>query len=173
MITAPSFITVRARSPFIPDLKDEMHSRGMRVTAQRMAVLEVVDQTKGHPCAEDVYAQVKKKLPHISLATVYKALGELREIGRLKVLPVSGKLRYDTEQSPDHHHLVCTRCKRVEDVFPKDSFQEPVLDEGSMMGFRITGAEVTFRGLCPRCSEQSSGSTASKVQIELEPRKGR
>lgn len=145
----------------IPDLKAEMRSRGMRVTAQRLAVLEVVDETRGHPCAEEVYAQVKKKLPRISLATVYKALGELRELGRLTVLPVSGKLRYDLEQGSPHHHLVCTRCRRVEDVHPEDAFQEPMLDEGSKMGFHITASEVTFRGLCPRCWEQSLEPAAS------------
>lgn len=147
----------RGKEYIVTDLKDEMRSRGMRVTAQRLAVLKVVDETTGHPSAEEVYAQVKKKLPHISLATVYKALGELRQIGRLKVLPISGKLRYDTEQRPAHHHLVCTLCGRVEDVFPQNPFQGPVLDERSMMGFRITASEVTFRGFCPRCWEQSGG----------------
>lgn len=136
------------------DLKTQMRSRGMRVTAQRLAVLEVVDEAQGHPCADEVYERVKVKLPNISLATVYKALSELREIGRLRALPVAGKLRFGTENKP-HHHLVCDRCKRVEDVFPDGSFPEPVLDEGSMMGFRITGAEITFRGLCPDCLEPS------------------
>jgi len=123
----------------------------MRVTPQRLAVLEVVSSTPEHLCAEQVYLKVRQKLPSISLATVYKALGELREAGTVRALPVSGKLRYDGPSQDEHHHLVCDRCRRVEDVRPGSGFTKPELSAEAKLGFEILGAEITFRGICPEC----------------------
>ncbi|MCA1838898.1 MAG: Fur family transcriptional regulator [Actinomycetota bacterium] len=151
-----------------------LRSRGKRVTPQRMAVLEVVEQSQEHLSAEQVYERVRQQLPHISLATVYKALGELRDVGRLDVVPVSGKLRYDAADRPSHHHLVCERCKKIVDVPPDADFSLPALDETSSMGFDIVRAEITFKGICPDCRKQleaqlEQGKRAGELSV---PRRG-
>lgn len=131
-----------------------LRSRGKRVTPQRMAVLEAVRQSPGHPSAEEVHSIVRSTMPHISLATVYKALNELRELGQIKVLPISGKLRYDAERVPGHHHLICEQCKHVVDVYSDAPVADLGLDDESRMGFEILAAEVTFRGICPECTRE-------------------
>lgn len=135
-----------------PDLSEVLRSRGLRVTPQRLAVLAAVRSSSRHLTVEEVYRRVQRRLPHISLATVYKALGELRELGELKVLPVSGKLQFDGNLQA-HHHLVCERCGRAVDI-EANGFSPPVLEAGQGQGFEISGVEVTFRGVCPGCREQ-------------------
>lgn len=131
-----------------------LHRRGMRVTPQRVAVMDAVSGNGSHPSAEEVYEEVRERIPSISLATVYKVLGELRDLGQLRELPVSGKLRFDADVGP-HHHLVCDRCRRVEDVRRDGASPAPKLPSAAAGGFRILGAEVIFRGLCPGCREPS------------------
>ena len=132
-------------------LSSVLRSKGKRVTPQRMAVLQAVRSSKEHPSAEQVYEEVRRSLPHISLATVYKALNELREAGQVRALPVAGKLRYDAERGPGHHHLVCEQCRTVVDVELGGYLIEPELDDEARAGFEILTADVTFRGLCPSC----------------------
>lgn len=137
-----------------------LRTRGLRVTPQRIAVLSAVEGSGEHLSAEDVFERVRHEMPHISLATVYKTLTELRRIGRLRVLPVSGKLRYDRSDRPPHHHLVCERCRRVVDV--RDGlFPAPHLPPEERMGFEILGAEVTFTGICGECMKLQGAVEAS------------
>lgn len=128
-----------------------LRAKGMRATPQRLAVLEAVRTSGEHLCAEQVYERVRETLPHISLATVYKALNELREIGKVRALPVSGKLRFDVDEGVEHHHLICERCSRVLDVNAGEAFQIPQLPEAYRGGFEVYRTQVNFRGLCPRC----------------------
>lgn len=133
------------------------------MTPQRVAVLEAVRTSQKHPSAEQVYEQVRKQLPHISLATVYKALNELREAGQVRALPVAGKLRYDAEGVPGHHHLVCEQCKTVVDVRLDGFIVEPELEDEARQGFEILSADVMFRGVCPNCrGEWTTGPHGQK-----------
>jgi Fe2+ or Zn2+ uptake regulation protein len=138
-------------------LYEALKERGMRVTPQRMAVLEAVRDSHAHLSAEEVYEEVRRRIPNISLGTVYKALGELRDVGQVRVLQVSGKLRFDGGAGP-HSHLVCQRCHRVEDVGVD---VEVTLPEEARRGYQLLGVEVSFWGICPRCSEQSATPKAS------------
>lgn len=136
-----------------------LRSSGKRVTPQRTAVAEAVASSKEHPSAEDVYLSVRDKLPSISLATVYKALGELREIGHLRVVPVSGKVRFDADLG-QHNHFVCDRCRKVDDIHTPVSRGMPKSADW-LAGYEVRGAEMTFRGLCPDCREQNGAREAS------------
>ena len=149
-----------------PSLSTTLHSRGMRVTPQRLAVLETIQRSRDHLSAEQVFGQVKHKIPNISLATVYKALKELRDVGKVRVLPISGKLRYDALDRPRHHHVVCEGCSQVTDLPVDKSIQDPKIPETARMGFQIWGAEITFRGLCPDCREQGVAINPSNMSTE-------
>ncbi|MGH2769834.1 MAG: Fur family transcriptional regulator, partial [Actinomycetota bacterium] len=120
-----------------------LQAKGLRVTPQRVAVLGVLSASREHLSAEEVFGQVRQELPNISLATVYKALGELRRVGELCALPVLGRLRFDLISNPAHHHLVCESCQRVVDV-ELDRFR-PEMPSKGLMGFDILGVEVIFR----------------------------
>lgn len=133
-----------------------LRSWGMRITPQRVAVLEAVRQGGSPLSAEEIYEKVRQQIPHISLATVYKALGELRRIGQLRVLPVSGKLRFEAGLGT-HCHLICQRCRRVEDVRGHGEPALPRLPEEKRRGFEILGVEVAFWGICPTCRQPMNG----------------
>jgi Fe2+ or Zn2+ uptake regulation protein len=144
---------------------DALRSWGMRVTPQRVAVLESVRGSGRHLSAEEVYAEVRRRIPNISLGTVYKALGELRDVGQIRALQVSGKLRFDAGEGP-HSHLVCQRCHRIDDV--AEVGVELGLPEHERRGYQVLGVEVSFWGICPDCREQSATTRASNTRANIE-----
>ena len=89
---------------------------GLAVTHQRQVVYEAVIASHGHYSPEDIYATVRRRIPSISLATVYNNLRLFIECGMLReVSPHASTLRVDGNLKP-HHHLVCSRCKSVQDI---------------------------------------------------------
>lgn len=127
-----------------------------RMTRQRKAVLEVLQSTRSHPDAAWIYQEVKKKVPSISLGTVYRTLDALVKEGKIQALHTGGATRYDAFTDP-HPHLVCTSCGAVVDL---ELEVEPVLEAAQRQNpeVRITGAKLTFEGLCPRCAAESLAS---------------
>lgn len=130
--------------------------RTVRVTPQRRAVLETIRNSRAHLSADQIWNQVRVIIPNISLATVYKALSEFKDVGQIRALPLSGKLRFDIEDGPGHHHLVCQRCGTVADVYATDGLTEPILSQTAEQGFEISATEITFKGLCPSCQNGSA-----------------
>lgn len=133
--------------------RDLAAKHGLAVTHQRQVVYEAVIASHGHYSPEEVYASVRRRIPSISLATVYNNLRLFIECGLLReVTPHASTLRVDGNLKP-HHHLVCLRCKAVRDIegelvdFKRLSPQ--VLD-----GFDLTQPLVEVFGLCRRCSAQ-------------------
>lgn len=87
------------------------------MTHQRMDVFRDVASSDSHPSVEEFYDKLKKKLPMISLDTVYRTVSTLEHIGILSKVSVSDNMgRYDSNLTP-HHHLVCTRCKSIMDIY--------------------------------------------------------
>jgi Fur family transcriptional regulator, peroxide stress response regulator len=124
---------------------------GLAATHQRQVIYETVVATPGHYSPEQIYAEVRRRTPSISLATVYNNLrlfvehGLLREVGpRASTLLVEGNLE-------PHHHLVCTRCKAVQDI-EGDFINYKKLSRQAPRGFDLTQALVEVFGLCRRCS---------------------
>ena len=121
----------------------------LRLTPQRIAILDYLEGNKSHPSAEDIYRAVVKKFPTVSLATVYNTLSTLERRGRLLKLSIDpSKARYDPNAFP-HHHLICTHCKMIEDVDTHYRFALPDTD------FEVTGSHVEFYGTCPKCKKMS------------------
>jgi Fe2+ or Zn2+ uptake regulation protein len=94
-----------------------------RLTNQKMAVLEYLKSVKIHPSAETVYAEVKKALPRITLATVYRNLKELSKEGLIQEIPAKAS-RYDGDIS-SHAHFICEKCGQIFDVFSQCSLIKP------------------------------------------------
>ena len=132
------------------ELTATFRSQGLKVTPQRLAVFRVLDGNRHHPTAESVHAAVVCELPTISLRTVYSVLGELAELGEILQLDLgTGSNRFDPNVDA-HHHLVCERCGTVRDVHVDHPEVRPT--SVSAEGFRITGTEIVFRGLCASCA---------------------
>lgn len=136
----------------VDDLLTRLRARDYRLTAQRRAVAEVLQGEHVHLTAEQVHARAVAAIPEISRATVYNALGELVALGEVRKVGVDGRaVRYDPNVAGPHHHLVCRGCGLILDV-PVVEGTVPALPRGSRHGFAVEDVEVTYRGLCPRCT---------------------
>lgn len=134
------------------DLLDRLRGRGWRLTAQRRVVAEVLDGDHVHLTADEVHALATARLPEISRATVYNTLGEMVSLGEvIEVSTDRRAMRYDPNAHRPHQHLVCANCGMVRDVRPTGDLIED-LPETERFGFRISGADVTYHGLCPSCT---------------------
>jgi Fur family peroxide stress response transcriptional regulator len=120
----------------------------IKLTPQRIAILNYLNGNKQHPSAENIYKAVKSQFPTMSFATVYntlEALGARGNIRELKIDPC--KKRYDPDMS-SHHHLICTKCNTVFDVF-KDF--EINLPDDIAQGFKVITTNIEFFGICQKC----------------------
>lgn len=132
------------------ELRAQFKERGVPLTHQRLAVYEELSARHDHPSAETLYASLKKAYPSLSLATVYKTLQTLHEMGMVsRVDSPTAQARYDAIVET-HHHAVCTGCGRIEDLFdPRlDSLPAP-----KAAGFVPSGHSVHFHGLCAKCAK--------------------
>lgn len=93
---------------------------GLKVTPQRIAILEVVLSLENHPDAETVIDYIRLNYPHVSIGTVYQTLTTLVKKGIItKVKTQNEHMRYDPVKD-NHHHLYCSESERIEDFFDKD-----------------------------------------------------
>jgi Fur family peroxide stress response transcriptional regulator len=99
---------------------EQMHKalkdKGCRLTPQRLAMLKILAKSEGHPSIEQIYEQIKINFPTTSLATIYKTMSLLRDMGEvLELTPTSVGTRYDGNRPYPHTHIICTRCGRILD----------------------------------------------------------
>ncbi|MDH6116463.1 Fur family transcriptional regulator [Kitasatospora sp. GAS204B] len=133
------------------DLLTRLREQGWRLTAQRRVVAEVLDGEHVHLTADEVHARAVDRLPEISRATVYNTLGELVQLGEVLEVSTDGRAkRYDPNAHHAHQHLICSVCGTIRDVHPS---ADPLaaLPDAERFGFAVSGAEITYRGLCPDC----------------------
>src|ERR1700722_13425977 len=126
--------------------------RGLKLTPQRECIFGVLYTARVHPSAESVFAEARKRMPTMSLKTVYQTLHDLTEMGELQQLDLgTGRSRFDPNVDR-HHHLVCTRCGKVRDLYAEFGVEVPA---DQSQGFSIGSAEVVCRGLCADCAQTS------------------
>jgi Fur family transcriptional regulator, ferric uptake regulator len=121
----------------------------VRLTRQRQAVLHVVRRSQAHPDAASVFEEVRRELPNISLATVYRSLEALAIEGHIaKIEAAGGPARFDG-RTHDHPHFVCTHCGAVMDI---DVELPNLCASVNVPGLSIQGAQVQFYGVCSGCA---------------------
>ena len=129
-----------------------LREQGIYVTAQRLAVLRVVG-AQPHAKAEEVLQAVRDEIGAISRQSVYGTLNTLTDVGLLRrIQPMGSPARYENRTGDNHHHLICRRCDRVEDVDCAIG-ERPCLTASDAQGFDIDEAEVIYWGLCPACRQ--------------------
>jgi Fe2+ or Zn2+ uptake regulation protein len=137
------------------ELVELFRREGLRITPQRQQIFKVLSGNTVHPTAEWVWHSVRTEMPSVSLKTVYDTLHELVSLGELQRLDLgTGAGRFDPNVS-EHHHLVCRRCGRVQDLHADFSSLE--IPAPQRNGFQASNAEVVFRGLCHECSLVNQG----------------
>jgi Fur family transcriptional regulator, peroxide stress response regulator len=130
-----------------------MRGSGIKLTHQRIEIFREAARTGDHPDAETIFKRVRKRIPTISLDTVYRTLWMLNDMGLITTLgPQRGRVRFDANASP-HHHFICTKCGKVGDFYSKEFDDLEVPEQVSRMG-EVATTHVQFRGLCSRCREK-------------------
>lgn len=129
---------------------------GQRRSKQRELILEELRGVTSHPTADELYEMVRKRMPNISLGTVYRNLELLASHGIILKIETGGKNRFDGNATT-HPHLRCTNCGRIEDLNLQITSED--LDNDQSKGFSITGCNVEYLGLCPDCAKIMSGVT--------------
>lgn len=122
----------------------------MKVTPQRVAIYEAVAATEAHPPPEEVFRLVRDEMPNVSLATVYKTLDFLEEIGLVaRVSSEGSNRRYDANLEP-HHHLVCSECGSITDFL--DASLNDLRLRRRLGGFKPERISVQVTGVCADCA---------------------
>jgi len=138
------------------DPTELLRARGVRVTAQRLAVLKAVEDHP-HICADDVAGAARSEIGAISRQSVYDALAALEAAGLVRrIQPAGSPARFETRVRDNHHHLVCRSCGRVVDVDCAVG-AAPCLTASDDAGYEIDEAEVAFWGRCPDCQDSPQG----------------
>ena len=124
---------------------------GIRLTPQRLAIAEVVINSKDHPSVQQIYDRVSDQFPYITLATVYSTLGVLQNKGLIQELPFQKLSRYDANLAP-HANLVCVSCGTVVDTdIGQDQIELLRKELAHKAEFDIASQRVDFYGWCPNC----------------------
>ena len=132
----------------------KLRERGYRLTPQRMAVLRILSASEEHPSVEQIYERVKAEFPMTSLATVYKTLTLLKEMGEVLELGFSDDSnRYDGAQPYPHPHLICIKCRNIIDA-KVATLSELPQEVARSTGYRIVSQRLDFFGICPQCQER-------------------
>lgn len=126
-----------------------------RMTKQRLIILEELRKTNDHPTAEELYNVVKKRIPHISLGTVYRNLDFLSDTGVIRKLESGlASKRFDGDMSI-HNHVHCVYCGKIGDV--KQSVEAPIMEDISVDGFSsILNQRVEYDGICKECAKRQA-----------------
>jgi Fur family ferric uptake transcriptional regulator len=120
------------------------------MTRQRRVILNELRKANSHLTADEVYQMVRRKLPRISLGTVYRNLEVLSESGDIKKLELGGAQKLFDGKAEAHYHVRCVRCGRVDDV-PGDL--SPIISDvfRDVSDYEIVGHQLVLTGLCPDC----------------------
>ena len=138
------------------DLITRLRDSGHRLTPQRMAVIKTLIGNREHLNAEQIYERVREDFPMTSLATVYKTVTVLKEMGEIQEISFDGEGKhFDGGSSHSHPHLICIRCRRIEDLDVADWSLLPA-DIARQTGYRIEGHRLDFFGVCPACQEEEA-----------------
>jgi Fur family peroxide stress response transcriptional regulator len=132
-----------------------MRDHDYRITPQRLAILEILAVSDGHPTVEQIYDRIKVNFPTTSLATVYKNISIIKELGEVLELGFSdGSNRYDGNKPYPHPHLICVKCKKITDpdLATLKEMAEEVADE---TGFKILTHRLDFFGVCGDCHKKT------------------
>ena len=131
-------------------LTEKLKLAGLKITPQRLEVLNLFYGKKLHPTADEVWRNVRKKFPAIPKATVYNILDTFVEKGIVKVLIIGKEMRFDFNTS-FHGHFVCKKCGKIYDVdldcVGLGQGNLPVLSEGH----KVEDFQLNFFGICKNC----------------------
>lgn len=143
-------VRVTARDRF-ERLRDLARRRRLRLTPQREALLRVLGRVTDHPTADELHRGVRRAIPSVSPATVYRNVQVLVRAGVIATLARAGAAAQYDANLEDHHHFICHRCGRVLDIYLRGIDYQLDAGRSRLRGARIDACEVRLSGVCARC----------------------
>ncbi|MHB0970970.1 MAG: Fur family transcriptional regulator [Thermoanaerobaculia bacterium] len=128
---------------------DRCREEGLNVTPQRIAVYKALVKSAEHPTPEMLFRKVKRAMPSLSLATIYKSLAALEELGLVQAVEIDSESRRYDANMHRHHHLVCTKCRKVTDFY--DDSLDHMKPKRATRGFSPQSISVKVLGVCASC----------------------
>lgn len=125
-----------------------------RLTPQRVELIRLISASEGHPTASRLYNQIKVQFPTLSLATVYKTLDLLKELGEVLEIGLRDDSHYDGNKPYPHPHLICTKCQKILDGELEVAVENIVQEVEKNFGFQIVKHQLNFYGICPDCQNK-------------------
>ncbi len=132
-------------------LVDALRAAGLKVTPQRLAIVDCIALDETHPTAQELYERLHARFPTMSVATVYNTLDALTGIGRCRELHMGGSTRFDPNVDA-HDHAVCERCGSIRDVAHAHDASQAAAQR-ALPGFSVMRVERIYRGVCAQCAE--------------------
>lgn len=131
-----------------------LREEGYRLTPQRLAVLRILADSQKHPSVEGIYERVRGDFPMTSLATIYKTVTLLKEMGQVMELSFGGMgCRYDGRNPHPHPHLMCLQCRNIVDADVGD-VTGLCKEVSRKTGYRVVSHRLDFFGICRECQEK-------------------
>ena len=144
------------------ELVGKLKKHGYRFTPQRVAVLRILAVSQGHPSVEQIHDQIKVAFPTTSLATVYKTVTLLKEMGEILELGFAdGSNHYDGNKPYPHPHLICTACGEIRDL-EVPALSEMIQQVSQDIGYQIVSHRLDFYGICSRCQAHASQMSSDR-----------
>jgi Fur family peroxide stress response transcriptional regulator len=135
-------------------LVDALRAAGLKVTPQRLAIVECIVHDETHPTAQELYERLRPSYPTMSVATVYNTLDALTRIGSCRELQMGGSTRFDPNVEA-HDHAVCESCGSIRDVTRAES-QPTTTARCELPGFSVRRVERIYRGVCAQCASAAA-----------------
>ncbi|SPE27704.1 Ferric uptake regulator, Fur family [Acidobacteriia bacterium SbA2] len=139
-------------------IKKSLEGSGLRCTPQRYAVMAFLMDHAHHPTAAEIFREVNRADPRSSRATTYNNLRDLVEAGLVREVAVEGRAARFDAKGVLHHHFICDRCGKVEDV---EWYAVPRPRSGSLGKRMLRECELIFRGLCAKCASHKAPRSVS------------
>ncbi|MHB1357302.1 MAG: Fur family transcriptional regulator [Anaerolineae bacterium] len=134
---------------------NKLRERGSRLTSQRLVLLRLLAASEGHPNAAQLYQKLRPQFPTASLASVYKTLVLLKEVGEVLEINLHDDSHFDGNKPYSHPHLICNRCGQILDGDEVLSLQGVNSEIGAKYAFQVVRSQVVFYGICRECQNNN------------------
>jgi Fur family peroxide stress response transcriptional regulator len=137
----------------IEDIRNKFSQKGLKITPQRVVILEAIYKLNNHPTADNIIEHIRESHPNIAIGTVYKVLETLVDNGLIrKVKTDKDIMRYDGVVE-NHHHLYCSECDLIEDYLDEDLdiLLKNHFKDKNIIGFMIEDFVLQIRGTFDKC----------------------
>ncbi len=140
------------------DLQALLHASQRRLTGQRRVLLELIRSQGAHLDANELYLLARQRCPRLSMSTVYRTLGLLRDLGLVDEVHLGqDHHHYEIKPTATHHHLICLRCGQIQE-FSSRLAEDLVAAVAREHSFDIEAAQIDLTGYCSRCRQEMAAA---------------